>query len=501
MDYQLFKKVFNNKYLRNKIFESVSIINKENKFIVKKFNQCGVKWIVMNNHFQLLIYIFKIQANKRKQLTYPLLQRFLEFNQSIEILKILICQVPSFFENLTPIQQFNNSQSLFSSMKSKNELIIKYLIEEKSFEITKISIDFVCCQENYQFFKYLLLIDEKLNKNNNNNNNKNNNLINNSNFQQINLVIKFNDFEFFKELIEKSNNVEILKNYLKNEDTIVSIIKTCGNNLNLEFIKFIFQMFNNEQLKLTTTVIIETIKFGSFDLLKLLLENQDYFSNKFSSIKTSPFINKYCFLYLLVYRCDKEILDYYCKKLNLFNNTTATDDEDDDLSLKETIGDIEVYEKLSNFKNGKTCIISFIGDISSNICYDHNQSSLEMMKYLSGNQYFNSIFTITTTVMDNALFSGRFDIFNWLVKNGNQGCSDKGFHFCCRNMPQYRFQLATILEKFRSNFSDDVILNSISSNDYFRLDKKNHNYLSSFLPQHLKPDFPMEYTPIKTKYL
>ncbi|KAK5574732.1 hypothetical protein RB653_009985 [Dictyostelium firmibasis] len=446
----LFRLVFNNKFIRNNIFKYITIINKD--FIVKKYNRCNIKWIIKNHHYNLLLYKFQKEIKKRKEFTDDLFCKFLESNDNLEILKEILKLFPQFL----PTTSWNSNQLIEHCSRLKKSTstlgslkIIKYLVNELGIKVTIRSINSACSANNCEIVRYYLGINE--NEEDRYRGGDEFNIKDHSDIGTLFCSIRGKDFELFQLIFDKKP----------------SVIEQC-QDIN----KFLHSIIKTDDVRFITHYCNEFYRFKQGNL--------HYPQLKYKIIeKSSIKIIKY----LASFSGGGETLYYNMLFMSIPQRKNQLERME---ILKFFIEDFKIYEKVGI--HAKTNIINDfcqIGDLDC-ITYLHG--------ILSSPGYTDEIggIIITTSAMDLAISSRNFHVFYWLLENSYVGCSIRGLTYLCKNISTLKDILDKVLNKFSGVLSPDMILQSMYSTNRICHNKENFDYLASFLPDHLIPTFPIE---------
>ncbi|KAN0039846.1 hypothetical protein ACTA71_007083 [Dictyostelium dimigraforme] len=437
----LFRFVFNNKFIRNHIIKFIRILNKD--LITKKYNQCNLNWIINYHHYNLLLYKFQKDIKKRNQFTEELFYKFLEGNSEVHILKEIFKIFPQFLPSTTIAE--NKLIEHCSSLKTSTSLeIIKYITKEFNIKVTKKSIDNACSVNNCKIVKYYLGFND-----NEEDRYKGNeiNINEHCNISTLFCSIRGKDFQLFRLVLESNPN--LIDQYQTHDKPIKSLVKT-GD---VQFITY----FCNKQR-------------DGFQFPKLT----SYM------IKKSPLtIIKYLSTHL-----KNDLLDLRFLLISIPKRENKNERME---ILKLFMEDFKIYERITD-ESVATLIDLFCecGDLDCIVYLRDIYSTLSTQ--------YNNRFLISSSAIDISIVSGNLHIFHWLFENTNVCCSIYGLKYLCKRISTLKDILDKLLTKFKpiGIISNDMIEVAMFSTNRICQEKENFDYLASFLPTHLIPSFPME---------
>ncbi|KAM9996847.1 hypothetical protein ACTFIZ_001782 [Dictyostelium cf. discoideum] len=502
----LFRLVFKNKVIRDQIFKFIRILNKD--LIVKKYNQCNIGWTIRNRHFHLLLYKLQKDIKKKNQFSDELFYKFLECNSELDILKEMFKIFPQFLpstpiaeniliEHCSSLKPTKNSSSSSSSSSSSASSSSSLSSSSSSSSSSSFSPSSSYDSSSYEEKPYKESYEEELYD---------------SSSSSLE-IIKYLTNELNIKVTNKSinnacsvNNCKIVKYYLGVNDNEVDRYK--GNEINInEYcnISTLFCSMRGKDLQLFKFVfdnnpnLIDQCKvYDKF--IKLLVKTVDVqFIIHFCKIQgdgfvvpqLKPYMLKKSSLSIIKYLCSfLKITDPLYYKSLLYAIEKRENEAERFELLRFFIEDLRIYEKVEGSIVIQEVVYSFssIGDLDS-IIYLRDI-------YLTLPPIHSYKFLIPRSAVDVSISSKNFHVTNWILENTNVCCSTNGLRYLCKNIfhPKLKDILDRILRKFIPNrvISSDMLLEAMCSTNRICHNKQNFDYLASFLPNDLIPNFPME---------
>ncbi|KAM9971293.1 hypothetical protein ACTFIW_011270 [Dictyostelium discoideum] len=474
----LFRSVFKNVIIRNQIFRFVTILNKD--LIVKKYNQCNMGWIIKNRHFHLLLYKLKKHI-KRDQFSEELFYKFLEGNSELDLLKEIFEIFPRFLpstpmaENIliehcsslkpteNPSLSSDSSSSSDSFDYSSNQEfceqsydyassstydssldIIKYLTNELNIKVTNKAIENACAANNCKIVGYYLGLNQL-----DRYKGSEINICENCNIGTLFCSLRGKDFQLFKFIFENNTN---LTSQCINYDKFIKLMVATGD------VRFI-------------------IYFGRVQ------------GPSFKPPILQPYMIAKSSISIIKYLCSfLKINDSMYYKSLLCAIEKRKDQSERSLLLRFLIEEFRIYEKVEGSIVVQEVVYSFcsIGDLDCIIYLRDFYLTLPL------NHSFK--FLIPHSALDISISSKKIHVTDWILENTDTCCSINGLRYLCKNIAKLKHILNRILIKFvpKGVISSNMILEAMRSTNRIALDKENFDYLSSFLPNHLIPIFPIE---------
>ncbi|KAM9958774.1 hypothetical protein ACTFIW_012363 [Dictyostelium discoideum] len=463
----LFKLVFNNKFLRKKIFNEIKEINKPN--LVKKYYQCKINWIIRNNHFQLMIYKFKKQIKTREQFTDDLFYLFLERNTDLEIFKEVLELFPQFQPNSSKYSSkiiefccLNN----FSFLYIKKQQFLEYIINDLKIIPTLKSINYLCTLNNGNNIPIIKMFIEKGCYS----------IENQSDTGLLLCTLQEKDFELFDKILKLNKD---LKNNFQSFFHTTNLLLTKSNDI--RFYHSLFGIEKNEIVEsgykynysqkmynLTSTAIL----YANLDILKYLSKNKPI---------GDCTIDYYYTLESIATKNDK--IDGGLSSIDLlkfFFNGKGDGSGDGDGN-----GDGDNQTSFSNMQ---------INNLFIKIC---KNGKIECLQYLI--KRFKKVIDINYKTRDSALESKNIETFDWVLKNSDGDnikkgiCSSTGLDliiqitlFNLKSKILFQYYIDLILNPTNRNLiliTDDQIID-IVKNSY--LDENDSNFIFQYLKNQSK---------------
>ncbi|KAN0024668.1 hypothetical protein ACTFIV_009077 [Dictyostelium citrinum] len=372
----LFRLVFNNKVIRIKIFKEISEINKRK--YVKRYNQCGINWIIRNNHFQLMLYKFKKHNKTREQFTDDLFFLFLEKNIDLEIFKEILQLFPqyqpiSFKYSSKIIELCCLNNSFKDSNHAKKLQFIEYIIDELNITPTLTAINYLCANGNdLPIIK--ILIEKGYYS-----------IENQSDIGLLLCTLKEKDFQLYDNILKFNKE---LKNRFQSYFDPTNILLTKSND-----IRFYHSLFGNNDGSPDKNVIVES-------------GYRYYYNQKMYQLTSHAIL--YSNLDILKYLCKNKPIDYN----NIICIATKNDKVDGGLSSIDLlkfffgINDLEYKNK-----ENSTFSIEKINNLFKELCQN---GKLECLQYLI--QRFKKDIIIDNEIIDITLELNNLEILDWILK-------------------------------------------------------------------------------------
>ncbi|KAM9995998.1 hypothetical protein ACTFIY_002201 [Dictyostelium cf. discoideum] len=463
----LFKLVFNNKFLRKKILNEIKEINKPN--IVKKYYQCKINWIIRNNHFELMIYKFKKQIKTREQFTDDLFYLFLDRNIDLEIFKQVLEIFPQFQPNSSKYSSkiiefccLNNSFYKKQDLNLKKQFL-EYILNDLKIIPTLKSINYLCTLNgnNLQIIK--MFIEKGYYS-----------IENQSDTALLLCTLKEKDFELFDKILKLNKE---LKNNFQCFFHTTNLLLTKSNN-----IRFYHSLFGIEKNDIVESGYKYNYSQKMYNLTSTAIQYANLDIIKYLSIN-KPIDHHY---HLRCIATKNDIIDGGLSSIDLLKFFFNGNSDSNGDSNGDGNGDGDNQTIFSNME---------INNLFIEFC---RNGKIECLQYLI--KRFKKVIDLNFKSRDSALESNNIETFDWVLKNSDKDnikkgiCSSTGLDliiqitlFSLKNKILFQYYIDLILNPINRNLNlinDDQIIDIVKN--YYSLQEDDSNFIFQYLKNESK---------------